>query len=283
MPQRFLRPTIRQSKRWNRCPYDAQSLYIRLLTLVDDFARYEADPELLRSEAFPFGDPAGNLITIENICLQLQTLADKDMIVLYEVEGVKYLELKRWKENARAKESRFPAPCKQMLADDNKCSPPSPSPSPSSSPSTLVLSNRLDLEKMALRTGRIFNRRETTLWSEKEMKALKSVMKLNPTEEEIALIEKRYAAKDEYIRTDLLTLLNNWNGEVDRARTFSAKNTNGHTVKNLDEWPTDKRFTIDNPPKQQQFATERAFETVNGLYQTWRTKRLSEKQQPSKP
>jgi hypothetical protein len=135
MPQRFLRPTIRQSKRWNRLPWEAQSLFIRLLTLVDDFGRYEADPELLKSEAFPFGDPCGQMITVENICLQLQALVSKNMIVLYEVNDASYLQLTRWNERARAEKSRFPPPPEHLLSDVSKCLLPSPSSPPSPSPS----------------------------------------------------------------------------------------------------------------------------------------------------
>ena len=34
MPSRYLRSEITSSRRWNRCSWKAQSLYIRLLTLV---------------------------------------------------------------------------------------------------------------------------------------------------------------------------------------------------------------------------------------------------------
>jgi len=133
MPQRFLRPQIRQSKRWNRVGLLEQSLYVRLLTLVDDYARYEADPELIRSEAFPYGDELGNSYPVQTIEASLRTLADKDLVLLYEKDGVKYLQLTRWKERPRTA-SKYPSPplktnvskCFQMLA-----SPPSPSPSPS--------------------------------------------------------------------------------------------------------------------------------------------------------
>lgn len=137
MPQRLLRPSIRQSKRWNRLSYFEQSLYIRLITLVDDFARYEADPELIRSEAFPYGDPEGNVVQVTAVDSACQQLTAKDMMVIYEVGGVKYLQLTRWKERVRADESKYPGPeCGQMTANDSRCqqmfaSPPSPSPTPS--------------------------------------------------------------------------------------------------------------------------------------------------------
>jgi hypothetical protein len=144
MPQRFLRPQIRQSKRWNRLAYFDQSLYIRLITLVDDFARYEADPELIRSEAFPYGDPDGEPVTVEAVDGGLTTLAVKNMLLLYEVEGVKYLQLTRWQERTRAEKSKYPPPCKHLTTSDNTCAPPRltspPSPSPSPAPAPAVKS-----------------------------------------------------------------------------------------------------------------------------------------------
>ena len=133
MPQRLLRPGIRQSKRWNRVSYLEQSLYVRLLTLVDDYGRYEADPELIRSEAFPFGDPEGNPIPVPTIDSALLSLASKCLLILYEYDSKQYLQLLRWKERVRS-ESKFPEPKNgSLLSNDSKCqqmiaSPPSPSP-----------------------------------------------------------------------------------------------------------------------------------------------------------
>jgi len=133
MPQRFLRPGIRTSKRWNRCDWPSQSLYARLLTLVDDHGRYEADPELLRSEAFPYGDPAGECLQLTTVAGMLRTLAAKELLLLYKTGEKEYLQILRWQERARS-QSKFPEPTRQQLTTvDNKCSPPSPSPSPSPS------------------------------------------------------------------------------------------------------------------------------------------------------
>jgi hypothetical protein len=140
MPQRFLRPGITTSKRWNRCDYFSQTFYMRVLTLVDDYGRYDADPELLRSHAFPFGDPEGNPVHLQTIVSGLQTLVNKELILIYQIDGKEYLQLLRWKENARSN-SKYPEPpkkdvCKQLQTIDNKCLSPSSSssPSPSSSP-----------------------------------------------------------------------------------------------------------------------------------------------------
>ena len=126
MPQRFLRPGITTSKRWNRCDWASQSLYLRLITLVDDYGRYDADLELIRSHAFPFGDPAGKVMQLPAIARMMQTLVRAPMLILYQVDGKEYLQLLRWQERARSG-SRYPEPsCEQMTAIDNKCSTPSP-------------------------------------------------------------------------------------------------------------------------------------------------------------
>lgn len=142
MPQRFLRPGIRQSERWNRCSYFTQSLYLRLLTLVDDYGRYEAHPMLIRNEAFPFGDPDGADIPVGHVVDGLDQLEQRNLISRYKVGDKSFLQLLRWKEKARA-DSKFPAPPANICSHgDNKCLPPSPS--PSSSPSINLASPDAD-------------------------------------------------------------------------------------------------------------------------------------------
>lgn len=75
------------------------------------------------------------------------------------------------------------------------------------------------------RIGKMLGRRESNLWTVAEAVALKNV---SPEAEEIELIGFYYGAdierESDYRRRDLLTLLNNWNGELDRARVFKANN-----------------------------------------------------------
>ncbi len=138
MPQRFLRPGLTTSQRFNSVSYQAQIFYVRILTLVDDFGRYEADSRLLRSHAFPFGDPSGKEITlkaIENICNQLSS---GGLIAFYvTADGKKYLQVVRWQERPRAEKSKYPDcdnTCEQMFSIDSNCSLPSSSSPPSSTP-----------------------------------------------------------------------------------------------------------------------------------------------------
>jgi hypothetical protein len=74
-----------------------------------------------------------------------------------------------------------------------------------------------------IRVSNWFHRRPSTKWSGKELKAWSLV---DQSAESLALLESYYCAtiaQDDYRRRDLLTLLNNWTGEMDRARQFLSK------------------------------------------------------------
>jgi uncharacterized protein YdaU (DUF1376 family) len=77
------------------------------------------------------------------------------------------------------------------------------------------------------RLNLLFKRRDSTEWSSKEQKVLNDLTKRPEFESELSEIEKRYTSGAAYLRQDIQTLLNNWSGELDRARNQS----NGNAVK----------------------------------------------------
>ena len=148
MPQRFLKPGLTASQRFAAVGWAAQSLFVRLITLVDDHGRYEADPLQVARMAFPFGDPARRVVPEGKARAWLDELAGADLLHVYEVNGRRYLQMRRWTERTRSA-SKYPAPdgladnCAPLTTDAvsraqptaNAASPPSPSPSPSPSSS----------------------------------------------------------------------------------------------------------------------------------------------------
>ena len=74
-------------------------------------------------------------------------------------------------------------------------------------------------ETLKDRVNKLFNRRSTTAWSEKEIKQLKAVAKREGVLEELAEIETLYNSGYEYRRKDVITFLNNFSTELDRARS----------------------------------------------------------------
>lgn len=147
MPQRFLKPGIISSPKWDGLDWIAQSFYIRLITLVDDFGRFEANPTLLRNMAFPLREDI-RTPQVQKLCQELQA---NQLAVFYKVDGKEYLQLLNWSERPRCERSRYPehnnnsqlvfnsdvsnslANVVKPLTSDSKCSPSSSSSSSSSS------------------------------------------------------------------------------------------------------------------------------------------------------
>lgn len=84
---------------------------------------------------------------------------------------------------------------------------------------------KFDSQAFKSRVAAWFNRRPETPFSDKETRVLGKVVAMSPPPEDIDLLEKFYTAKiphgeKDIRRRDLFTLLNNWQGELDKARNY---------------------------------------------------------------
>lgn len=82
----------------------------------------------------------------------------------------------------------------------------------------------LNLLTFQQRANRLLGRRDTTNWTPKEIKAAKP--NLDTCEEDWKLLEAFYSKrneKDVYTRRSMETLLNNWAGEIDKARAYKER------------------------------------------------------------
>lgn len=91
------------------------------------------------------------------------------------------------------------------------------------------------LTPVQLRLNAIIGRRNSTRWSDKEIKSFRAIGEIE--ESDWKAIEGYYAhsfpEKQDFRRRDLLTLLNNFNGEIDRSRKFVLNHeTNKATSRN---------------------------------------------------
>jgi hypothetical protein len=95
-----------------------------------------------------------------------------------------------------------------------------------------------DLEAFRLRVGAMLRRRPSTKWSTSEIKKLKEVFDLNTPEEDLVRLEQRYKSNDPYLRKELDTLLNHWNGEIDKTQSdlISGNNKLGATSLNIEDY-----------------------------------------------
>lgn len=84
----------------------------------------------------------------------------------------------------------------------------------------------LPSEALRLRICGWFKRRPGSVWDKKELAGLAIVVAANTPEEDLLLLDRFYAAPDSYHRKDVQTLLNNWNGEIDKAKDYANRTQN---------------------------------------------------------
>lgn len=150
MPQRFLRPGITNSECWNGVSWPAQSLFIRLLTLVDDYGRCDGRTPVILGSCFSMWnslnpDQSCNLLQVEQM---LQQLYEKHLIDVYRVDGKTVLQISQWQERLReGVKEKWPAKT-GVAATCSNLLPSSPSPSPSPSVSTHTNSSHPTLQEV---------------------------------------------------------------------------------------------------------------------------------------
>jgi hypothetical protein len=120
--------------------------------------------------------------------------------------------------------SAMPTQCSGIVSASVKQCTPSPTPTPI--PATLKKERVVIDPAIKARIGGWFGRRESTKWSDKEVKALKA---LGDITEDLDQMEALYTSGETYNRKQIQTLLNNWQGEMDRARQHVPK-TNSKPV-----------------------------------------------------
>ena len=105
MPTRYLKPGIRDSESIEKLSHIAEILYYRLIVTVDDFGRYDARSSMVKAACFPIKDSI-NANKTETL---LDELAKHGLIQIYKVDNKPYLQMTKWDNVPRAKESKYPA------------------------------------------------------------------------------------------------------------------------------------------------------------------------------
>jgi len=116
MPTRYLKPGIRDSELIDGLSPMAEVLFYRLLVTVDDFGRFDARPAMIKSQCFPIKEKT----TPKHCEDALKELCESGLVAAYLVDGKPYLQVLKWDNVPRSKESKFPAPaddCTHMYAD----------------------------------------------------------------------------------------------------------------------------------------------------------------------
>lgn len=249
MPQRFLRPGITNSERWNSIPFDCQSFYIRILTLVDDFGCCDGRSSVLLGLCFSVWNALNpdHSVNPQRLDGMLQRLAAEKLVEVYESEGKVVLQVTQWQERIREgarrrwPENKNP---QQSAAIRSEALPPSP-PSPPSSPPTptppvaresvremvnQVLSKaRVTPEANGVfqflksEIGSLYRRPSEQAWSYKDESALSEISRRENVQEEwrqIIAFRRSLPVDDKrYFPQRMDRLLQDWDAVLDRART----------------------------------------------------------------
>jgi hypothetical protein len=116
MPTRYLKPGIRDSELIDSLSPMAEVMFYRLLVTVDDFGRFDARPAMIKSQCFPIKEK-----TTQKHCEEaIKELCEAGLLMVYVVDQKPFLQVLKWDNVPRSKESKFPAyveGCMQLYAD----------------------------------------------------------------------------------------------------------------------------------------------------------------------
>lgn len=105
MPTRYLKPGVRDSEAIDSLSPLAETLFYRLLVTVDDFGRYDGRPAMVKAHCFPVKD-----MTAAKCAALLDELHSSGLVHIYTVDGKPCVQMCKWDNIPRAKESKYPAP-----------------------------------------------------------------------------------------------------------------------------------------------------------------------------
>lgn len=118
MPTRYLKPGVRDSEAIDSLSPLAENLFYRLLVTVDDFGRFDSRPAMIKASCFPIKET----VSINKCKDLLEELVKCGLISVYQVNGKNALQMSKWDNVPRQKESKYPPmpdTCIQLYADVN--------------------------------------------------------------------------------------------------------------------------------------------------------------------
>ncbi|MDB6017700.1 MAG: hypothetical protein JWR19_2189 [Pedosphaera sp.] len=105
MPNRVIREGILSSDRVNQLSPLAELFYRRLMSIVDDFGRYTANPSMLKAHAFPLRT---DTVKEQDVDEWLSECVQAGLIALYQGDGKPCLELLDFNQRTRLMRPKYP-------------------------------------------------------------------------------------------------------------------------------------------------------------------------------
>ena len=100
MPNRLLRDGILSSRPVNSLSEPAELLYRRLMSVVDDYGRFEADPDLIRARCFPLQLERWTESRISQFLAELH--GDSRLITVYSIGGKQFFQINNFRQRIQA-------------------------------------------------------------------------------------------------------------------------------------------------------------------------------------
>jgi|SRR6185369_10558740 len=116
MPNRIVREDILTSDRVDALSPGAEVFYRRLMSVADDFGRFDARPIMLRGSCYPL---RLDKVTDRDVLGWLAECEKAGLVVVYTVGGKQCLEIQRFGQRTRAQTSRYPAPMTDRCQTDD--------------------------------------------------------------------------------------------------------------------------------------------------------------------
>jgi len=122
MPNRIIKESICRSDNLDRLTAEEECFFYRLMVQCDDFGRYDGRPAIIKGSCFPLKEH----ITTAKLAKMLDALMAADLVYVYVVCGLPYVQMTKWEhhQQIRAKRSKYPAPDingNQLQSSDCKC------------------------------------------------------------------------------------------------------------------------------------------------------------------
>lgn len=117
MPTRLIREGILDSKAVNSLSACGELFYRRLMSAVDDYGRFDADPTLLRARLFPRQMDRwseDDIVAAIKECASAEISEGIPLVVLYGESGKQFLQLSNFGQRIQSQKSKFPSPDEEV-------------------------------------------------------------------------------------------------------------------------------------------------------------------------
>lgn len=239
MPDRILRAGILTSESVNTLSWPAEVFYRRLMSVVDDFGRYDGRPAVLRAALFPL---RLDNVSEPDVAKWIRETEEAALVRGYVVSDRQYIEVQKFNQRLRAKTSKWPppngSPRGHLTADDSRCGHSSDSDSDfvSGSEGNGGPGERgieaPPFEAFKALLNPLYSRPADDRWGYAEEQAMVMIVARPNWRQEFDTIKA--FRSDAYFPQSLPSLLEKWGSVLDRARNPNhANRTEKANVRNV--------------------------------------------------